>query len=64
MNESKLPKPHNGMNYSHSELEADHALRARVKAQRAAAWDAGVIRQTIQCTDSLDSGKPPMAALT
>ena len=50
--ESRQCGPANGMNYTHTELEADPVLKARIIAERRAVWDAGVFKPKTQCTDS------------
>jgi hypothetical protein len=53
-----------GYSYTCSELDADPALAAVVRAQRRAVWDRDVFRPKVQRTDTHDSNTPKLEART
>jgi hypothetical protein len=44
--------------YTHDELKADSALRARVLAERKSVWDQGAVKPKVPRTGNSDRNKP------
>jgi len=57
----KKEKPLNGFCYTDAELDSDPELKARVKAERRAAWDRGAMRPLAQHGGNSRTNRPQPA---